>query len=369
MSEKIESLGWDDLDKFKYYTIGPSIYFGIRFTLYPANLIKTRLQVQRGTGIYTGTFDAFKKILRYEGLRGLYKGFLVNSVSLGIGQIYITAYEIVRQKLQSNYVSEATRGFVAGGAASVIAQSFGVPIDIVSQKLMVQGQQAPESYTSHSPSLKKEIANQDQYDRKSKATTTIASRHTTDRPFAIRNPAAAASSSSPSSSQKSTKTINSPQFRSLYTLSQQDAKLKSAKTIANEIWKAYGIRGFYRGYLISILTFGPSSAIWWGSYAAYNDLLSKFIPPNTPHLVAQATAGATAGITSAVLINPVDVIRTRMQVLDTKSIIATTKTLIQEEGLAGFTKGMSARVISMAPSSIIIIISYETIKNLSAKKK
>ncbi|EDV25724.1 uncharacterized protein TRIADDRAFT_23904 [Trichoplax adhaerens] len=309
MSEKIESLGWDDLDKFKYYTIGPSIYFGIRFTLYPANLIKTRLQVQRGTGIYTGTFDAFKKILRYEGLRGLYKGFLVNSVSLGIGQIYITAYEIVRQKLQSNYVSEATRGFVAGGAASVIAQSFGVPIDIVSQKLMVQGQQAPENtrLIVHSPS---EILQQ-----------------------------------------------------------QHHHALKSAKTIANEIWKAYGIRGFYRGYLISILTFGPSSAIWWGSYAAYNNLLSKFIPPNTPHLVAQATAGATAGITSAVLINPVDVIRTRMQVLDTKSIIATTKTLIQEEGLAGFTKGMSARVISMAPSSIIIIISYETIKNLSAKKK
>lgn len=42
---------------------------------------------------------------------------------------------------------------------------------------------------------------------------------------------------------------------------------------------------------------------------------------------------------------------------------------MREEGFSGFAKGMSARIISMAPSSIIIIISYETIKNLSAKER
>lgn len=322
MPEKIKSLGWDDLDKFKYFTIGPSIYFAIRCTLYPANLIKTRLQVQRGTGKYTGTFDAFRKILRYEGIRGLYKGFVVSSVSLAVGQVYISVYEIARQKLHTGYLSESTRGFIAGGAASLVAQSMGVPIDIVSQKLMVQGQRF-SNVTVDNHSMKQVInhrtsssvtetnqspgslgkANND------KIASTIGNRPHSHRPFPVGSPATVSSAN-----HKSSKTLHNAQFRSLYTHTKQDTKLKSASTIIKEIWKTYGIRGFYRGYLISILTFGPSSAIWWGSYAAYSNLLDKIVPTSTPPLLAQAAAGATAGFTSAVLINPVDVIRTRMQV-------------------------------------------------------
>ena len=321
MPEKFESLGWDDLDKFKYFTIGPSIYFAIRFTLYPANLIKTRLQVQRGTGVYTGTFDAFKKILRYEGIRGLYKGFVVSSVSLAVGQVYISVYEIARQKLHTGYLSDSSRGFLAGGAASVVAQSLGVPIDIVSQKLMVQGHHFSNVTIDKRP-VSQEIKNrtsssvternQDQRSltkNSNNSNTVIQNRHSSHRPFPIESPASAFPTN-----QKSSKTVHNPQFRSFYTNTKHDTKLKSATTIIKEIWKTYGLRGFYRGYLISILTFGPSSSIWWGSYAAYSNLLSKIVPTSTPPLLAQAVAGATAGFTSAVLINPVDVVRTRMQV-------------------------------------------------------
>ena len=47
--------------------------------MYPIDLVKTRIQNQR-TGSYVGelmyknSFDCFKKVVRHEGVRGLYRG-------------------------------------------------------------------------------------------------------------------------------------------------------------------------------------------------------------------------------------------------------------------------------------------------------
>lgn len=48
--------------------------------MYPIDLVKTRMQNQRSTGsvvgelMYKNSFDCFKKVLRYEGFVGLYRG-------------------------------------------------------------------------------------------------------------------------------------------------------------------------------------------------------------------------------------------------------------------------------------------------------
>ena len=46
--------------------------------VYPIDLVKTRLQNQRsgmvGELMYKNSFDCFKKVIRHEGLRGLYRG-------------------------------------------------------------------------------------------------------------------------------------------------------------------------------------------------------------------------------------------------------------------------------------------------------
>ncbi|XP_030881037.1 calcium-binding mitochondrial carrier protein Aralar2 [Leptonychotes weddellii] len=50
--------------------------------VYPIDLVKTRMQNQRSTGSFVGelmyknSFDCFKKVLRYEGFFGLYRGLL-----------------------------------------------------------------------------------------------------------------------------------------------------------------------------------------------------------------------------------------------------------------------------------------------------
>lgn len=48
-------------------------------TVYPIDLVKTRLQNQRsgsyvGELMYKNSFDCFKKVIRHEGFFGLYRG-------------------------------------------------------------------------------------------------------------------------------------------------------------------------------------------------------------------------------------------------------------------------------------------------------
>lgn len=43
--KNIQIIEWQDLDKKKFYGVGMIFSGLLRFTLYPANLVKTRLQV------------------------------------------------------------------------------------------------------------------------------------------------------------------------------------------------------------------------------------------------------------------------------------------------------------------------------------
>lgn len=234
MPEHVRHIEWEEMDKKKFYFFGPTLFLGIRALLYPANLVKTRLQVQRKDALYKGSFDAFVKVIRFEGLRGLYKGFLVSCLGLLSGQCYITTLELIRTRTKE--YNNAVRGFLAGGCASLVGQTITVPVDVVSQKLMVQGQ----------------------------------GEHT--------------------------------------------AKLKGASTIIREIVKRNGPLGLYRGYLISLMTYAPSSAIWWSSYGTYTGMVGSIVPSGTPHMLVLALAGSMAGFTTATLTNPLDIMRTRLQV-------------------------------------------------------
>ncbi|GCC21371.1 solute carrier family 25 member 44-like isoform X3 [Chiloscyllium punctatum] len=306
MQEKrnVQIIEWDDLDKKKFYCIGVLMTLSLRLTVYPAALIRTRLQVQKGKSYYHGTFDAFIKILRAEGIRGLYRGFLVNTLTLISGQGYITTYELVRVYVANYSNSNAVKSLVAGGAASLVAQSIIVPIDIISQHLMVAG---------HKGNLGR------------------------------------------------------------FKLSSNNRKYKQAfgqtQEVVAQIFRLDGPKGFYRGYLASLMTYIPNSAIWWPFYHFYAEQLSKLVPNECPHLVLQGIAGPLAAATASTLTNPMDVVRARVQVGGRSSIIGTFKHLLREEGPLGLTKGLSARILSSAPTTLLLVIGYETLKKISLRKE
>lgn len=95
--------------------------------------------------------------------------------------------------------------------------------------------------------------------------------------------------------------------------------------------------------------------------------LSRLCPQECPHIVFQAISGPLAAATASILTNPMDVIRTRVQVEGKSSIVLTFRQLMAEEGPWGLMKGLSARIISATPSTIVIVVGYESLKKLSLR--
>ncbi|XP_055518676.1 solute carrier family 25 member 44a isoform X1 [Leucoraja erinacea] len=299
----IRIIEWEDMDKKKFYSVGFLMALSIRLGVYPIILIRTRLQVQKGRTHYKGTSDAFSKILKFEGIRGLYRGFLVNAFTLISGQAYVTTYELVRMYVSRYSDNNTVKSIIAGGSASIVAQSFVVPSDVISQHIMMAGQ---KGYRGRLEMF--QIPG------------------TTRRNFG------------------------------------------QAKEIIVNIFKIDGPRGFYRGYLAALLMYIPHSAVWWPSYHFFAEQISKWTPIEWPHLIIQGIAGPMAAIAACTVTNPMDVIKTRVQVGD-KSISDTFRQLLREEGAWGFTKGLTARILSTAPTALALVVGYETLKKISLKEE
>ncbi|KFQ14219.1 Calcium-binding mitochondrial carrier protein Aralar1, partial [Leptosomus discolor] len=73
--------------------------------VYPIDLVKTRMQNQRSSGsvvgelMYKNSFDCFKKVLRFEGFFGLYRGLLPQLIGVAPEKaIKLTVNDFVRDK-------------------------------------------------------------------------------------------------------------------------------------------------------------------------------------------------------------------------------------------------------------------------------
>jgi len=74
MNIKSTSMSQNLQDRNKFLSLTVVNSWFLRTVLYPFVLVKTRLQIQRQNTVYSGSLDAFKKIIRTEGFCGLYKG-------------------------------------------------------------------------------------------------------------------------------------------------------------------------------------------------------------------------------------------------------------------------------------------------------
>lgn len=253
-----EMIEWRDLDKKRFYLLGPGLFMLVRGLIYPFNLIKTRLFMQEQSTVYSGTADAFRKVVQREGFSGLYKGFLFSSLGMLSGQLYLTTYEVVREYLSGHRAE--LRGLVAGATATLVGQSVTVPIDIVTQIMMMQGQ-------------------------------------------------VVGAASRQSNTYVVVKNVD-------YIIPRRETiKLRGAAGIVREILHREGLRGLYRGYFISLLTYAPNSALWWAFYAGFfKKAMDSQVFSSAPIPLVQASCGVGSGLLAATLTNPLDVFRTRYQV-------------------------------------------------------
>mmetsp|Transcript_10947 Transcript_10947/g.28722 ORF Transcript_10947/g.28722 Transcript_10947/m.28722 type:complete len:355 (-) Transcript_10947:824-1888(-) len=320
---------WSNLKKENFFFFGSSFFLGIRALVFPASLLKTRLQVARREGAYLNLRSAVKDIAKKEGFRGFYKGFGVSIVGAVPSQpLYAAVFELTRENVGkalrgranpyvekhygwsfSETIVDGLSNAVGGMCATLSSQCIVVPADVVSQLSMVNQSSNVSGYR-----------------------------------------------------------------------------------IAVDIVKNEGVPGLYRGFWPSLLTYAPSSAVWWFTYGAVKrNILHGFesrygrVATDSEALAMQSFSGACAGFMSAVLLTPSDVIRTRAQVFNhapaavtadgggtavaakykPDSMLKVAKMLVKEEGAMGLTRGMLARVLNTVPVSALIILSYEAAKKLS----
>ncbi|KAG0576786.1 hypothetical protein KC19_5G107600 [Ceratodon purpureus] len=297
-------INWDRLDKTKFFLVGAGLFSGVSALLYPVSVVKTRMQVARADALHTTGPAIFKHILRSEGVLGLYRGFgVVISGAIPSRIVFMTTLETTKAstlKLTEKLdVSEATAAAMANGlgglCSSLASQSVFVPIDVVSQRLMVQGTPGAHQY-------------------------------------------------------------------------------KGSMDAIRTILRTDGVRGFYRGFGMSVLTYSPSNAVWWAAYGSsqrviwrylgYGGDVEKELPSTGEVVLVQALGGVIAGASSSIATTPMDTVKTRLQVLVNEgdgrpTIKQTVKKLLKEEGWRGFYKGLGPRFFSMSLWGTSMITTYE----------
>ncbi|UJR12512.1 hypothetical protein I4U23_016687 [Adineta vaga] len=128
-----------------------------------------------------------------------------------------------------------------------------------------------------------------------------------------------------------------------------------------------GIQGFYKGYFVSLTMSLPFNSILWTFYWKIQSKLEQIIPFRYDSFVSPLSASSASLLTS-LLTQPIDVIKTRLQVSQKRqSIRKTCLILIHERGFKGFFSGSSPRICTIVPYTIIMMSLYEFIKRISVR--
>ncbi|KAK9130889.1 hypothetical protein Sjap_011376 [Stephania japonica] len=94
----------------------------------------------------------------------------------------------------------------------------------------------------------------------------------------------------------------------------QNHKPKGPVSVIKSIWKIEGIRGMYRGLVITVLRDAPAHGVYFSTYEYMREQLQKGIRNSDQEsLTPMLVSGGLAGVASWVCSYPLDVIKSRLQ--------------------------------------------------------
>jgi solute carrier family 25 folate transporter 32 len=289
----------------------------------PLDVIKTKLQAQRfvkGQGGYEGVLDTVRSVIKYDGLRGLYRGLGPTLLGyLPTWAIYFAVYDGIKSVFGEMPMSVAKHREPLYPAAQVKGY----------QPVMRE-----HPWSLHL--LSAMVAG---------ASSTIA----TCPLWVIKT-------------RFMTQPRTEPKFR--HTL---DA--------AMTIYRAEGIRAFYRGLLPSLLGIAHVAV----QFPLYERLKMYAQGDSDKPLSSQTIllCSAVAKMTASVATYPHEVVRTRLQTkryplpelssdgmlgrprLIKKGVISTTISIVGKEGWAGLYRGLSVNLLRTVPNSAVTMLTYE----------
>ena len=116
-----------------------TISFSAQTLIYPFDLIRTRLALSRGE--YSGIIDCLRKVIRQEGWRATYKGYLASMlVIVPYAAIDLTVVNILKEEYILKIGTDPSTMLVLGcGAVSgMLAQTLTYPMTLVRTRLQAQ---------------------------------------------------------------------------------------------------------------------------------------------------------------------------------------------------------------------------------------
>ncbi|XP_066479504.1 mitochondrial adenyl nucleotide antiporter SLC25A24 [Tiliqua scincoides] len=112
-------------------------------SIYPMEVLKTRLAVGK-TGQYSGMFDCAKKILRREGVKAFYKGYIPNILGIiPYAGIDLAVYEALKKTWLEKYATDSANPGVlvllgCGTLSSTCGQLASYPLALIRTRMQAQ---------------------------------------------------------------------------------------------------------------------------------------------------------------------------------------------------------------------------------------
>ncbi|XP_004501441.1 uncharacterized protein [Cicer arietinum] len=332
-------IDWHMLDKSKFFFLGAALFSGVSAALYPMVVLKTRQQVSSS---HYSCLNMSYAIMRHEGFRGFYKGFGTSLMgTIPARALYMTALEVTKSNVATAFVelgfSDNTATAIASAAAGVTsamsAQLVWTPIDVVSQRLMVQG---------------------------------------TCSNNGGRNSAILAN-------------LNSENYRNGFDVFRKILYADGARGL----YRGFGISilTYAPSNAVWWTSYSMVHRFIWGAFGSClckkedkesgNSGCVGFRPNSKAMIGVQGFSAVVASGVSAIVTMPFDTIKTRLQVLDTEvngrkrplTFVQTVRNLVNEGGLFACYRGLGPRWVSMSMSATTMITTYEFLKRMSTKRQ
>uniref|UniRef100_A0AAR2M1E2 Mitochondrial glutamate carrier 1 n=1 Tax=Pygocentrus nattereri TaxID=42514 RepID=A0AAR2M1E2_PYGNA len=270
--------------------------------VFPIDLAKTRLQNQQnGSRLYTSMSDCLIKTIRSEGYFGMYRGAAVNLTLVTPEKaIKLAANDFFRFHLSKDGQKlTLLREMLAGCGAGTCQVIVTTPMEMLKIQLQDAGRigERPKNSAAQRKLMPQTVA--------------------PGGPVEVKSP--------------------------------------TAMQLTRELLREKGIAGLYKGLGATLLRDVPFSIIYFPLFANLNNLGKKGAEGPAPFYVS-FISGCIAGSTAAVAVNPVDVIKTRLQSLtrgnqeDTYSgVTDCIRKILRNEGPSAFLKGAYCRALVIAP--------------------
>jgi solute carrier family 25 citrate transporter 1 len=148
-------------------------------------------------------------------------------------------------------------------------------------------------------------------------------------------------------------------------------KYRNAAHAVYTIVKEEGVGALYKGVALTALRQATNQAVNFTAYQEFKKLLIKYQPdkngelPSWQHLLIGGVSGAFGPLSNA----PIDTIKTRIQRAPNPAgesgwtrFLSVTNSMIKNEGYLAFYKGLTPRLLRVAPGQAITFMVYERVR-------